>query len=80
MIKPVTVYMVYCDGCGKLFDNEEPPMRMNEAHMYTSVKRAMIGIQVVGWAVFRNLEDNTKYIACPKCAKNVKPIMAEITI
>ena len=80
MIKQVQLYQVYCDGCGKLFDNEEEPLRMNETHLYTSIKRALVGIQVVGWAVFRNLEEDTRYISCPKCAKNVKPIMAEITI
>ena len=50
-IKPVTLYRVHCDTCGKLFDNEEPKLRMNECHLYTSIKRAEIGIRVAGWVV-----------------------------
>ncbi len=67
MIKPVTLYQVFCDTCGKLFDNEEPKLRMNECHLYTSVKRAEIGIRVAGWVIMHNLPNLSPRILCTDC-------------
>ncbi|MCK5341993.1 MAG: hypothetical protein KAR20_01235 [Candidatus Heimdallarchaeota archaeon] len=67
MIKQVTLYQVFCDVCGKLFDNEEVPLRMNECHLYTSVARAEMGIQVAGWVVMHKLPNLMPRILCTKC-------------
>jgi hypothetical protein len=67
MIKKVTLYQVFCDGCGKLFDNEEPKLRMNETHLYTSLRRAEIGIQRAGWIVMHNHPNSNPRIYCKSC-------------
>lgn len=67
MIKSVKLYQVFCDLCGKLFDNEEKPLRMNECHLYTSIKRAEIGIQVAGWVVIHNIPNTNPRIICKSC-------------
>ena len=66
-IKPVTLYQVFCDKCGKLFDNEEPPLRMNECHLYTSIARAEIGIRVAGWVVLSPIPNVSPRILCTEC-------------
>ena len=66
-IKPVTLYQVFCDECGKLFDNEEPKLRMNECHLYTSIKRAEVGIRVAGWVVLPLMPNASPGILCTKC-------------
>ena len=75
VIKQVILYRVFCDLCGKLFDNEEKPLRMNECHLYTSVKRAEIGIQVAGWKVMHNMPASVPRIICPRCFKDAEKLM-----
>jgi hypothetical protein len=72
MIKQVVYFRVFCDICGKLFDNEEEPLRMNECHLYTSVRRAEIGIQKVGWQVMHNQPNVLPRVCCPKCKKDAE--------
>lgn len=78
MIKAVTMYQVFCDACGKLFDNEEKPLRMNECHLYTSVKRAEIGIQKVGWKILHNQPNSLPHVICKKCNLESEGIMKSI--
>lgn len=68
-ITKIVLYRVHCDGCGMLFANEEPPLRHNENHLYTTYERAEIGIQPAGWVVLHNRRELTPRIVCPRCAK-----------
>lgn len=77
MIKQVILYQVFCDLCGRLFDNEEPPLRMNECHLYTGVGRAEIGIQRAGWIVMHNQQDVVPRIACPRCKIEAEKFMQD---
>ena len=69
------MFQVFCDGCGKLFDNEEKPLRMNECHLYTSFRRAEIGIQAVGWKVMHNQPNAPPRIFCLHCNSEAERIM-----
>jgi hypothetical protein len=74
MIKQVILYQVFCDMCGKLFDDGKPPLRNNEGHFYTSVRRAEIGIQIFGWVVMHNIKELQPRIVCPRCAKEAEKL------
>ena len=71
-IAAVRLYRVNCDICGKLFDNEEKPLRENEVHLYTTVPRAKEGIQIAGWVVVPNPPHYAR-IFCKSCydTKNI---------
>lgn len=75
MIKAVTMYLVFCDLCGKLFDNEETPLRMNECHLYTGIGRAEIGIQKVGWKVLHNQPNSLPRVICKTCDQAAQQTM-----
>ena len=75
MIKKVVLFQVYCDLCGKLFDNEEPKLRMNECHLYTSVRRAEIGIEKAGWRVLHNQRGYTPREVCTDCKQEAANYM-----